>query len=260
MKKLALALVCLFSLAFFASCDPETVVENPEPSITVLTGDEYLADGDVMEIGEIYAFGFRMASNPETLKPLAKLVVTVDDELWCDTVLTGTEFEYVGAVQIVPDKGEVYEFEIKAVVTDAAGETNSATIKVGVNVEVPLVAKSFTWRRDGGADGEGLEEFGLRWTINTTTNAIITPLEDAALYRFEPEVWDNTNTELEKAVLFSELPDPIESFTDISVTAQEKDYDIVLGTVYNDNNYLIHVTHSTANQRSWHFVITGEVK
>ena len=40
MKKLALALVCLVSVAFFASCDPTT--DQPEPSIAILSGLEYV--------------------------------------------------------------------------------------------------------------------------------------------------------------------------------------------------------------------------
>ena len=40
MKKLALALVCLVSVAFFASCDP--TVEHPEPTIALLTGEGYI--------------------------------------------------------------------------------------------------------------------------------------------------------------------------------------------------------------------------
>ena len=92
-------------------------------------------------------------------------------------------------------------------------------------------------------------------------NLVIKPLEGATLYRFDnSEVWGDTKTDLDKIALFSELPLSIAQFNDVSVTAASQTYDIVLGTIYNGENHLIHVTGSTANQRSWHFSITGEAK
>ena len=52
MKKLALALVCLVSVAFFASCDPE--ITNPEPTIAVITGENYVYDGQTIDVNTDY--------------------------------------------------------------------------------------------------------------------------------------------------------------------------------------------------------------
>ena len=70
MKKLALALMCLVSVAFFASCTQP--VENPEPSIAVVTGENYIYDGQTIDLGVNYNLGFRVASNSQTMKELAK--------------------------------------------------------------------------------------------------------------------------------------------------------------------------------------------
>ena len=69
MKKLALALVCFVSVAFFASCTEP--VANPEPSIAVMTGDNYIYDGQTIDLYQEYNLGFRVASNSQTLKELA---------------------------------------------------------------------------------------------------------------------------------------------------------------------------------------------
>jgi hypothetical protein len=263
MKKLALALVCLVSVAFFASCDP--TIQNPEPVISIVAEEGFLTDAqeNVLDMDVAYPYGFMATSNTQTLKELSRMVIVCGGTTLCDTAISGTAFTYKGEIIFTDsdDSREIVDhYEIVATVTDVAGQTASATIKIALNKETALVTTPFEWRRDGGADGTGLEEFGLQWTSNTSTNAIIKPLDGATLYRFAPEVWGNTNTEIEKATLFSEQQIGIAQFSDVSVTAQSQEYDIVLGTTYNGVNHLIHVTGSTANQRSWHFTITGEAK
>ena len=259
MKKLALALVCLVSVAFFASCDP--TITNPEPTIAILSDEGCLVGGEVIDMNVVYSYGFIATSNTQTLKELSKFVVVCGSTTLCDTAISGTVFNYKGEIYFTnEDSRDITPAEIVATVTDVAGNTATATIKFDINEEIALVATPFEWRRDGGAAGTGLAEFGLQWTSNTSNNAIIKPLDDATLYRFESSVWDNTNTEVEKAALFGEQLIGIAQFNDVSVTAQSQEYDIVLGTTYNGVNHLIHVTGSTANERSWHFTITGEAK
>ena len=263
MKKLALALVCLVSVAFFASCDP-TDIENAEPSIQVLSEDGYIQDGDVVDMGVTYTFGFVVASNTETNKELTSLVVKVGDVEWANVDLTGmTSYTYKDEVNWGLEKEIIGTDVITAVVTDAAGETNTATINVSVNEPaVMLEPYEFTWNRHGGNDGTGLEEFGLEWTKNEREiYAVITPMEGAQLFKFDTEVWENTTTDIEKAALFSETPLSLAQFKEVSCTAVDKDYDIVLGTVYNGEYNLIHVMHSHAYTfKGTDVTITGEAK
>lgn len=258
MKKLALALVCLVSVAFFASCTPEG-----DPTIQVLNEEGYVQSGDVVDVNTDFNFGFVMASNAQTGKELTSLILKIDEETPDTLTLTGNEYTYKGTLHYEFTRDEFIRYStITAIVTDAAGKTASTSITLSINNPAQeLVVTPFEWRRDAGGDGTGLAEFGLQWTSNTSTNAIIKPLEGATLYRFEnSDVWDNTKTDVDKEALFSELTLSVAQFSDVSVTAASQTYDIVLGTTYNGENHLIHVTGSTANQRSWHFSITGEAK
>lgn len=266
MKKLALALVCLMGVAFFTSCDKTPVVENPEPSIVVLAQDGYLADGSVIDLGTEYPYGFRAASNPDTQKELYKLVVTctVDENTTylCDSLIAGTEFTYESSILFEASREIIGEAEITATVTDNDGKTASASFKININKEDNLVATAFTWNRHGGQNATGLEPFGLKWEKNAKeVFAVIEPLEGALLYRFDnTKVWEDTQTETQLAALFSEAT-AIDNFKEVSCEAEDKDYDVVLGTTYQGVNYLIHVTHSHVfTFKGTDVTITGEFK
>ena len=271
MKKLALALVCLVSVAFFASCDP--TVEHPEPSLAFMTGDGYYYDGQVIEQGVDYHLGLRAASNPETLKPLQKLVISYTSgeytDLICDSTISGTEFVYDEVFNFVLSKDIVGHIDIVATVTDEANESKSVTIKLDVNEEKPLEAKAFEWVREGGGNlvGQGLAEFGLKWEENLKEiYAVIKAIDESAkLLLLQPEDWTKVNTEAEKAAFFSEhnITDANAVFKAVSCTAANMDYNLVIGTVYKGENRLIHVTHSTAVKNPPYgtkVTITGEWK
>ena len=90
MKKLALALMCLVSVAFFASCDKDPiipidpVITHPEPSIVIIAEEGYLYDGQVIEANQVYPYGFRAASNDSTKKELRssiKLACSIEESL-----------------------------------------------------------------------------------------------------------------------------------------------------------------------------------
>lgn len=269
MKKLVLALVCFVGVAFFASCDPDVVL-NPEPSIAILAEEGYLADGDVIDMEVEYPYGFRVASNAETQVELSNLTIVCNGSTLCDTTISGTEFVYRGTIYFTnaDDSRDVFDAEIIATVTDANGKTNKASIKLGVNEAVLLTVTDFTWNRHGGqAATGGLEELGLEWKLNALKEiyAVITPMEGATMYRFDEgvrDVWNNTVTVADKATLFGdETLTPITELKEVSCTAPEKEYDIVIGTVYNGETHLIHITKSTVfTFKGTDVTITGQVK
>ena len=243
MKKLALALVCLVSVAFFASCDP--TVENPEPSIAINASEGYLQNEQVIEIGTEYLYGFIASSNAETQKELANLVITCGETTLCDTAISGTSFSYDGYISFEESKEIIGSAEIIATVKDVAGETNTATIKVDINKEDTLEEADFEWYRLGNTQ-TGLEEFGLIWEKNQKeTHAQIKPLEGVKLYLFDSSKWEEVTTATEKAALFShaiEQQIPATVYNNVSTTAAGT-YDDVIGTVTTDGEYhLIHVT------------------
>ena len=263
MKKLALALVCLFSVAFFASCDPD--ITNPEPSIQALQGEEYIQDNDIVDLDTPYAFGFAVASNPQTNKDLASLVVKVGDMLWDSVNLTGLkEYTLIDTVEWGLAKDIVYTDIITAVVTDADGKTATATLNVSVNQPAQqLIARTFEWYRLGDTQ-TGLEEFGLYWERNIkATHAQIKPMANVTLYTFDSSVWDATATDLDKAALFADGATEIDVYNNVSTSAGAT-YDDVIGTKMADGTLnLIHVTKCVIDayqSAGYPIHITGEAK
>lgn len=267
MKKLALALVCLIGVAFLSSCDPTNVVENPEPNIAFMTGDNYIENGDVLDYYGIYQFGVRAASNPETLEELANFTITYNDGentiKLLDTVISGKEFVFEQQIWFDEDEKEIIaSVELIAEVTDAAGQKKSASIKFDVDWDDSLVPQDFEWNRHGGQPATGLEYFGLKWERNLKDDvfAVIEPVEGALLYRLDPRDWEATQTETELAALLSEAT-PVEKFNEVSCYSPDKDYDIVIATTYEGINYLIHVTHSHSETfKGTDVTITGQYK
>lgn len=253
MKKLALALVCLVSVAFFASCDPEEVVTNP--TIEVVATDGYLQNNDIIDVNVEYPIGFKAAS-PSNDVELSKFYIDINGVRMVDSVISGTTFTYDDVLSY--DERDIID-TLEIVATVVTEKEASTSVSMTVYVNQTLVPEAFEWRRDNGADGTGLAEFGLFWEKNITkTYAKIEALEGAKLVIFEPEVWTNTTTEAEKVALFSEALG-VASFTSVSTTASD-DYDLVIGTYYNDEYRLMHITHCNVYERGWHFVITGEWK
>ena len=256
MKKLALALVCLVSVAFFASCNPD--ITNPEPTIALKTGENYVYDGQTIDLNTDYQIGFLAASNSQTLKELKtfnyaiKIFDLEDNEIYTtDTTIavSGTEFTYEDALHFQM-RELVAKASIIASITDVDDKMCSTTINVNINQPaLPLIARTFTWNRHGGNDGTGLDEFGLKWEKNLAKAiyAIIEPVEGAILYKFDPSVWDATTTDVEKAALFSEAtPADPQQWKEFNVAgAMNQEFDVVLGTAYNGEFHLMHITKGT---------------
>ena len=169
MKKLALALVCFASVAFIASCTPE--ITNPEPSIAVKTGENYVYDGQTVDIGQNYTLGFRAASNSQTMKELATFKLNVKFTTLDDTEtnsydsiinVSGTEYTFEQVLNFgLTNNEESRELVAKAIftatITDVDGKMNSTTINLNINQPaVALEPKDFSWVRQGSSDATGL--------------------------------------------------------------------------------------------------------
>lgn len=256
MKKLALALVCLISVAFFASCTPEG-----QPTISVLTEEGYVQNGDVITSGEDFNFGFVMASSIETGAELATVAITVNDTTITEKI-SGTEFTYKGVANITLTR-ELPTATITATVTDAKGETAVATITVSIEESQELVATPFEWYRLGSTQ-TGLAEFGLVWEQNAKeTHAQIKPLEGVTLYKFRADKWAATENAIQKAALFADGAQTLEVYNNVSTSANGN-YDDVIGTKMADGTlYLIHVTKCELGEyqsAGYPITITGEWK
>lgn len=238
MKKLALALVCLVSIAFFASCDP--TIENPEPSISVNQTEGYLMDNSIADFDVSYLFGFNVASNPETGKALKSLVVTVDDELFDEVELDGDTYEYIEGILWPSSKEIIGTSTIKGVVTDVAGETNSVSFTVSLNYEEPLTVNDVTWVRKG-SDTQGntsaeMENCGLQWTGSyKDIMATIKPISGYNLYVVKDalEKYNSIVNVIDKEKFFNELSEtarPVEAYREIT-TNNSADYNDILAVI-----------------------------
>lgn len=258
MKKLALALVCFASVAFIASCTPE--ITTPEPSIAVKTGENYVYDGQTVDIGQNYTLGFRAASNSQTMKELATFKLNVKFTTLDDTEtksydsiinVSGTEYTFEQVLNFgLTNTEESRELVAKAIftatITDVDGKMNSTTINLNINQPaVALEPKDFSWVRQGSSDATGLAEYGLEWKSNGSKEdfAIIKPVEGAEMYLILPEDWAAVKTDVDKAAFFSDgVYSVISDFRGVSAWSS-KDYDYVIGTRYNGEYHMIHITH-----------------
>lgn len=260
MKKLALALMCLVSVAFFASCKQEG-----NPTIYVLNEDGYVQNGNVVNLGEEVNFGFVMASAIETSSPLTQLIIKIDSNDPDTVVLTGTSYTYKGTLVYGLEKDEIVgSSTITATVYDAAGKTASSSITISLNqASQPLNATDFEWYRLGNTQ-TGLEAFGLYWENNQkATHAQIKPLDGVVLYSFPADKWEATTTDIEKAALFADGAMTMSVYNNVSTSAGAT-YDDVIGTKMADGTlHLIHVTKCVIGEyqaQGYPITITGETK
>ena len=245
--------MCLVSVAFFASCTQP--VENPEPSIAVVTGDNYIYDGQTIDLGLEYNLGFRVASNSQTMKELAKFQLETSSvgleedsrpEVIDDTIvnISGTEYVFQDVVGFVLAKtGIVGKIQFVAIVTDVDGKSNTKTVTVNLNqAEDPLEVSDFEWFRQGN-EQRGLEEYGLYWDRNAKSPfAEIKPLPGVILYKFaDSSVWDEVLYPSQKEAVFSDGAVTASMYNNVDVN-QNGTYDDVIGTRMTDGTYhLIHI-------------------
>lgn len=272
MKKLALALVCFASVAFFASCNPD--VQNPEPSIQVYAEEGYVQNGDVIDVTEdttYVNYGFVVASNTQTNKKLASLVVKVDDVEWANKDLTGeTSFTYTDVVAYTFTRDQLLGTSvITAVITDEAGKTNTASIEISFNQpDVPILSAPIEWVRRGATvmDAEEMAIYGLQWTgTYKAPFATLKPIENATLYVCNGDDFEDITTMAEKSAYFANLAEtatPVESYRNIDAN-QSADYNDMLAVVNGENLFVILIKHATIETITGvgtQITITGEAK
>lgn len=261
MKKLALALVCLVSVAFLASCNPKG-----QPTISILAEDGYVTDGDTVTLGTDVPFGFVLASSTETASELTKLYITVDSAKWAEIDLTGTSYTYRDTIRFELNREVIGTPIIKATVTDAKGETASTSIQLNIAgiIDTPIVPEDFEWVKLGNNVTGNLADFGLAWTGNAKeVFATIAPIEGATLYQFpmNAEDFEGVTTQSAKVALF-EGATPIEKYRGVSAFASH-DYEDVLGTIYNGEHHLLIIKHGeveTVSGQGTRVTITGQSK
>ncbi len=130
-------------------------------------------------------------------------------------------------------------------VTDGIGLTATVSFSVIViPAESNLTeAIDFQWTRLAGAPGLGLAQFGLEWTSNSSTNAIVAVDGDTQMFSLPQSAWTNITTQEELSSAIANGTS-ITQYTNVSVE-QSGTYNDVLGVIHNDTEYLINVQQGT---------------
>lgn len=269
MKKLALALVCIASLAFFASCNKEG-----QPTIQVYNAEDgYVMATDTVDVNTEVNFGFVVASSPVTNKELSTLVVKVDDyDELTDTVnLAGmTSYTYKGTLSYNFKDEIAGTSVITAIVTDAAGQTATASINLTIiQPDQPLISKTVEWIRKGanlvGITEAEMREIGLQWTGSyKDIMATIKPLDGAQLYVCSGDDYEVIATMSDKNAYFTSLAETgtaVESYRNISTNASD-DYNDMLAVVYGEKLTLVRINRAEIETGNYGTQITikGEMK
>jgi hypothetical protein len=232
------ALLTAIALGFFASCIEDVVDANP-PVITV---NSPTSDTISVVVGESTDFTLELTSGND-LVSFQALCSDANVELSnSNKTFTGTNVETVTVTASLSSTiaaGTV--IEISFVLADAYKQTSKKKYILATgNLSA---AKNFEWKRVGGNTATGLEDFGLTWTSNTTTNAVIKK-GASKFVELLPAQWNSINT-------MQALKTAIDAATDmnqwekVSATDASKTYDLTLGTIKGGKYYLIHVTNST---------------
>ena len=292
MKKLALALLCMVSVAFFASCtDP---VENPEPTIAVMSAENYVngtvEEPTIIDVNDENAinlkFGFHVESNAQTKKELSTLKITFEETYAEGTYVSDTTIDLSGLTTYdfseflfqQEEREIIGSVTITAVVTDVNNQTNTATIAFKLDQPAqPLIGNTIEWIRNGSnvetATAAALKAIGLEWsgsykeymaTIRVLEN------EDVDMYICPGDDYETITTDVEKFAYFANLAETAESvdrYRNIT-TNNSADYNDMLAVRYGDIYTLIHITHAKVEAiytpqgvyDRTDITITGEIK
>ena len=278
MKKLALALVCFASVAFMASC--VKTIEHPEPSIAVMTGEDYVYDGQTVDLNVNYKVGFHAASNSQTQKELAsfnlaaslyELDGTLIESRDSTYVISGTEYDHQEGLNFnfTNTRDLVGKVSITGTVTDVDGKRNAVTINLNINQPaITLEIEPINWVKTG-HNVQDLSAYGLVWKETNYKSPFthILPAEGSTLYLIEngDEVFNSIVTDIDLNNKFAELAEtgrPIDDYKNIDCNASANYHDLLIVKEANGKLHAINITRAdiTTPSAGTRITITGKAK
>jgi len=278
MKKLALALVCFASVAFMASC--VKTVEHPEPSIAVMTGEDYVYDGQTVDLNVNYKVGFHAASNSQTQKELAsfnlaaslyELDGTLIESRDSTYVISGTEYDHQEGLNFnfTNTRDLVGKVSITGTITDVDGKRNAVTINLNINQPaITLEIEPINWVKTG-HNVQDLSAYGLVWKETNYKSPFthIIPAEGSTLYLIEngDEVFNSIVTDIDLSNKFAELAEtgrPIDDYKNIDCNASANYHDLLIVKEANDKLHAININRAdiTTPSAGTRITITGKAK
>lgn len=268
MKKLrflALGLAAV-SATMFTSCEDDSTTNPLGPSLVVTetSGATVSADQLVIQQGSSLSFAMEarkgdadmdiisisvsgsnsVSSIPTTSSGYVFINGTyeferADEENYRDTVVFASAGLNTGLTE--------YTFTV----TDEDGESTTESITVRVEpATTPLSSdKSFEWERVGGNDGTGLAQFGLEWTSNSSTSAIVKTDAATRFVELAAGSYTNITTKQELATAI-DGGTSITQYTGVSSQQSQSNINEVLGVTYQGENYILLVQSSQVSSGS----------
>lgn len=169
---------------------------------------------------------------------------------------------YVDGIAFVNAGTNLGTTDYSFTVTDGIGMTS--TVQFSVNVIAASTelsaAQDFQWTRLAGAPGTGLSQFGLQWTNNSSTNAIVAISGNTEMYSLPQSAWNDITTKEELSSAIANGTS-ITQYTNVSVE-QSGTYNDVLGVIYNDTEYIINIQQGTVTSvaTGTNITIAGQYK
>ena len=278
MKKLALALMCFASVAFMASC--VKTIEHPEPSIAVMTGEDYVYDCQTVDLNVNYKVGFHAASNSQTQKELAsfnlaaslyELDGTLIESRDSTYVISGTEYDHQEGLNFnfTNTRDLVGKVSITGTVTDVDGKRNAVTINLNINQPaITLEIEPINWVKTG-HNVQDLSAYGLVWKETNYKSPFthIIPAEGSTLYLIEngDEVFNSIVTDIDLNNKFAELAEtgrPIDDYKNIDCNASANYHDLLIVKEANGKLHAININRAdiTTPSAGTRITITGKAK
>ncbi len=275
MKKIKLfALGLLGASMFLTSCADDEDEDGLAPALNMVElttgatgGDITIAEGEALvftwdsrkgdsdlETFDVVTQGINSPSSVPTSNQGNDFpydIANADDETYIDTLV----FPNAGLAVGGPTN---YTFTV----TDRDGLTTEVSFNVTVESGSTALSspQAFTWTRVGGQAGTGLDQFGLAWTSNTATSAIVTTGSNTTMVQLSAADFAGITTQQELAAAISGGT-AITEYTGVSATASGT-YDDVLAVNNDGDLYLLQVQSAdvTTGGQGTTITIDGEYK
>lgn len=238
-NKVMLAMLFVSVAGFFTSCIDD-VVNDEGPVITVSSP---ASDSIDIFIGDSVDFSIALSAENGLTNFKAMVSATGIELSNSNLTFNDTNNESVTVTAKVTEIAAVGNATVTFVVEDGLKSANETKVLVISKNETPLSeAADFEWKRVGGNDATGLEQFGLTWTENTSTSAVIKKGADKFV-ELAAENWTGLSS-VETLAEAIEAADDMDRWEKISAE-ESKTYDLTLGTKVETTYYLIHITNAT---------------
>jgi hypothetical protein len=274
MKKIQLfALGLLGASMFLTSCEDDTNDDGLAPTLNMVELTSGEVSGDItISLGQSLVFTWDSRKGDVDLESFDVDVTGVNAPTNIPTSNQGNSFPYDIANADDENYVDTLVFNNSALNTGVTNYSFNVTDRDGLSKEVSFTvtvesgttalsaAQSFTWTRVGGAAGTGLAQFGLAWTSNSATSAIVTTGANTTMVALSASAWSSITTQEDLADAIANGT-AVTEYRGVSATANGT-YDDVIAVDNNGALFLLQVQNGAVSTGGAGTTITidGEYK